>query len=487
MMNQLRDNAKIFLWIVIVAFLGTIIFAWGAQSMGGSSSTPDIIAQAAGEDIPYSEIGVLWRNRLQELTDKGIRVDSERERKEKLDLLDEIITRRLLLDYARELNISASDEEIVQSIRNISAFHDEEGNFSRERYYRMLQAQRISPKVLEQDQARSIILSKLNNRLYAMVKTTENELKNYYLKQSRKLKTEFVYFNYNDFKDEISISEDRISNYYSINRKDYEKPERVNASHILIIPDASPTSPTGLTEEGAQELAAEVLKKAKAGEDFGGLARQYSQDPGSKNNDGELGWFERGTMIKEFEDAAFSLKKGGISDVVKSQFGYHIIKVHDKEEGSRPTYEKVKGQIREELTKQEGLKLAEKKAETFLQNIEEGASFTKAAKEADVMSVITGFFDSDEEVDIIDASEFQNELFDLNINDFSDPIAGENGYYVFKILAEKPSKFNEEDFKEKENSLDEKLKNIKFRQIREDLTASLRAKADVKVFEENLF
>ena len=487
MMNQLRDNAKIFLWIVIVAFLGTIVFAWGAQSMGGGGSAPDIIAVVEGDEISYTQIGVMWRNRLQELTEKGIRVTSDVERKEKLKILDDVINRRLQLKYAQQLNMKASDEEVAESIRNISVFREENGSFSRERYYTILQSQRISPKAFEEDQARSIILAKLGNHLYSLIKNTENELKDYYLKRHRQLKTEFVYFNYLDFKDEISISNDRISNYYSINRKDYEKPERVNASHILIFADASPTSPTGLTEEGAEKLANEVLAKAKAGEDFAELAGQYSQDPGSKDSGGELGWFERGMMIREFEDAAFALKKGEVSDVIKSQFGYHIIKTHDKDEGFRPTFEKVKDQIREELIKQEGLKTAEQKAETFLYEINNGASFAEAAKNAGVMPVVTKFFGPEEELKNIESPDFQNKIFDLNTGDISQATPGQNGYYVFKIMDAKPAKFNESDFADKHTELDERLKNIKFQQIYEDLTTSLRAKADVRVIEDNLF
>lgn len=130
---------------------------------------------------------------------------------------------------------------------------------------------------------------------------------------------------------EISISEEEISNYFKENKSFLDQKEQVHARHILV---------------ETEDLAEEVKKKLESGEDFAELAKEYSTDEGSKESGGDLGYFPRGAMVAEFEERAFSLKIDEISEPVKSQFGYHIIKVEDKKEEKEATLEEHKDDIR---------------------------------------------------------------------------------------------------------------------------------------------
>src|SRR5262249_33653154 len=135
-----------------------------------------------------------------------------------------------------------------------------------------------------------------------------------------------------ELKSKIEVSDAQVAKFYSNNPAKFEQPEMVRAAHILIATKNLTTGADLTPEEKAakKKQIEDLLKRAKGGEDFGKLARQYSEDPGSKDNNGEYPPFPRGQMVPTFEAAAFALKKGEISPVVTTEYGYHIIKLLEK-------------------------------------------------------------------------------------------------------------------------------------------------------------
>ena len=145
----------------------------------------------------------------------------------------------------------------------------------------------------------------------------------------------------------VKVTDKDVEEYYKNHPKEFEKPETVKARHILI------GFKGDMTEDQKKELrkkADDVLKKAKGGDDFAQLASEYSDDPGSKTKGGELGYFPKGNMVPEFENAAFNLKPGVISDVIETPYGYHIIKVEDKKAAEMPAFDSIKEQVRVKAT-----------------------------------------------------------------------------------------------------------------------------------------
>lgn len=176
----------------------------------------------------------------------------------------------------------------------------------------------------------------------------------------------------------VVASDDEIKAAYNANPELYAKPESVRASHILITVPAD-ASPEQLT--AAKTKADTVYEKTVApGADFGKLAEEYSDDPGSKAEAGDLGDFERGMMVPEFENAAFTLKVGEISQPVKSEFGYHIIKVESHNEATKPSFETAKEAVREALLSQK----QEQAVEARIEQLKKSAKITYLVPELEV-------------------------------------------------------------------------------------------------------
>jgi peptidyl-prolyl cis-trans isomerase D len=463
----------------------TIVAVWGAKSVFlDSKSNPDTIAKVGKNEITYTVLGEAWNSRLQQLSDQGIKVSEEKSKEIKKDILNALIDRTLQLDYAKKLGISASDEEAAQSIASIQAFNDK-GVFQKERYIAYLNSQRIRPDDFENEQKDTIVLAKLRNMFYSGIKVTGDELRTYYAKRSRRVTAQYVSFNYKNFLNELKIDDEKMKDYYAVNKKNYEKPDRVRASHILIRADASPTSPTGRTDDAAKKFAQDILARIKSGESFETLAKKYSQDPGSAIKGGDLDYFARGQMVPEFESAAFSLKKGEVSDIVKTQFGYHIIKVTAKEAGFDPTFDKVRSKVLAEMQKDEGVKLMKEKAQALKDSIKDPSDFDKLYPSYHVSLESVSFSEGSKPAGISSA-DFVDTLLDMNKGDISQPIEGDNGYYVARISSETPSAFNEADFNKKYDTLEAKLKNIKFTQEHQDMLDKLKAEQKVEIFEKNL-
>ncbi len=144
----------------------------------------------------------------------------------------------------------------------------------------------------------------------------------------------------------VKITDDEIETYYKDHKEEFTNPESVKARHILLkIPEGADEKAWTETESKARD----IKKKLENGEDFAELAKKYSDDPGSKNKGGDLGFFTKGRMVPEFESAAFSLKPGELSDPVKTDFGYHLIEVQEKKAAGTKTLAEVQAQIRQTL------------------------------------------------------------------------------------------------------------------------------------------
>ncbi len=329
-------------------------------------------------------------------------------------VLNNMINRRILYMEAKKNGINVTDEEVKNTIINLPYFQ-ENGVFKKDLYLRVLQYNRITPEEFEDRVRYDLTISKFKNGIANSVLVTEEEIKKAFEYENKKVKLSYLKFPFEKFLDEvrftekdlksfysknkelfrvpekrdveyikldknfflnkIKISEKEIEEYYKKNIDKFKVPSKIKASHILI----KPKDDTIAAQMEALKRAKEIRAMAIKGGNFAELAKKYSMGPSAKNG-GELGWFKKGEMVPEFEKVAFSLKKGEISEPVKTRFGYHIIKVEDIKPGRTKKLKEVKKEIIKEIQREKVNKLIEDLQKKYSRDI----NLDKISKELNV-------------------------------------------------------------------------------------------------------
>jgi peptidyl-prolyl cis-trans isomerase D len=276
------------------------------------------------------------------------------------------------------------------------------------------------------------------------------------------------------------VTDQDLQAYYDQHRDEYRLPEQVKVSHILI--KTPLPGPGGKVDENAVETARkkaeDVLKQVKAGGDFAKLAQQNSDDPGSAKNGGDLGWIGRGRTVPEFEKAAFSLPKGQTSDLVKSTYGFHIIRVQDKQDAHVKLLAEVKPQIEVQVKEQKVARATEGAANALLgQARTEGLDKAAAAKGFHV--VTTDFFGRADALPGMEASpQFMDTVFNEQEKAPPDVAQVPQGYVVFALLSVRPPATP--TFEEIRSRLENEFKNERAGVLLQQKTQELSDRAKVE-------
>lgn len=247
-------------------------------------------------------------------------------------VLEMEIQREVLFQKGKELTIEVMDKDVVKIIDQLKSRHKSEEEFLKD-----FSKRGLSLEKLKKDIYRNLMISKVVQK---------------------------------EIRDKIKISDEQAMDFYKKNGNSFKDAESVHAAHILIKVDNKMSDED---KKAAKNKIEDILSKARAGEDFAELAKKYSEGP-SASRGGDLNYFTRGQMVKEFEGVAFNLKKGEISDAVKTQFGYHIIKAYDKKEGGgvRP-FAEVKNSILNFLKQSE----IQQKTKVYLEDIKKKADIKR--------------------------------------------------------------------------------------------------------------
>jgi len=337
LMNNIRQNTHIMLWILILAFVGLIVFEWGASfsfNFGQGKGQPKNLAKINGETVSPQHYFQLLQNQYDQARQQsgGQLTDQQRNQIQE-QLWNQLVNETLIQQAVKERHIVVTDQDIIRELRNnppdflksVEAFQTD-GKFDYQKYLNALNHPVGDEWVSIENYVRaSLPARKLESTILASVSVSENEIKQEYLKNNTRYTTEYLFFPTGSISDEeAKPSEQEIQTYYRQHLDEFQVPEK------RVIQYASfPKTPSHADTVAAHDLAMEVLNQAKAGSDFGELAREYSDGP-SASNGGDLGWFSRGQMVPAFEKAAFSTKKGRFAGPVLTQFGYHVIYVRDK-------------------------------------------------------------------------------------------------------------------------------------------------------------
>ncbi|MGC8916013.1 MAG: peptidyl-prolyl cis-trans isomerase [Thermoanaerobaculum sp.] len=438
-MRENLKNLKWILWFVVFIFVLLIFVDWGAGRLRGGGME-HVAARVGGIEI--SERAFIQEVRRTDQQFRTLYGQQYELLRSQLDLgqiaLANLINRALLVQQAERMKLAVSDREVADKILSYPAFRKEDGSFvGEELYARILAANQTTPEEFEAELREDLLIEKLQKllregivipdaevdrefrrrnenasfqllfvtaeRYFPTTQATEAEAKAYYeshkdqFTHGNQIKLRYLLVDPLRLRQTVPVDEARISDYYQTHLSEFGEPETVHARHILI-------RPQGEGEEAwkkAQERAQAILAKAKApGADFAALAKEYSEDPGSKESGGDLGWFERGRMVKEFEEAVFAMGEGEIKGPVRSQFGYHIIRL----EGKKPARQKSLAEVRDTIRFKLAEGLADAEASRRATALKEKITAQKLASEeqwkalADdvVSSNVTPFFSLDE-------------------------------------------------------------------------------------------
>ncbi|RPJ80409.1 MAG: hypothetical protein EHM13_12075, partial [Acidobacteria bacterium] len=301
----------------------------------------------------------------------------------------------------------------------------------------------------------------------------EKNKEQYRIGERRKVR--YVLVDVDAIRPTIAVPSRDVERSYNENIDTYSTPEQVRASHILLKTE-------GKDEAAVKAKAESALKEAKSGADFAGLAKKYSEDEASAAQGGDLDYFPRGRMVPEFDQVAFTLEPGAISDLVKSQYGFHISKVVDKKPASTRPVEEVRQQIVEQLQWERAQARASEQATTLEDEIREASGLDKAAATHSLKVQESAFFTRTEPVmDFGPSPELANQIFDLQEDQVTGAVRVPRGY-AFIALAGKEAprlpKLDEVKDKVREDIVRERTKEIA-RQKAEAVGAAAKTGADL--------
>jgi len=407
MLQTIRD--KFTGWIAIV-FIGLLALTL-VISFGNMEQTPlqdNVVITVNDEEITLFEFQEEFSNKLAEFQDLlGDEVPEVLEQTIKESAGEDLIIRRLLLDYLSNNGYRVSPEYVAELIRDNESFQVG-GVFIRENYEAILASQGVGVDQFENDLRLQLEINQLrrglietafmtnaeftqfielqmqersgqmliidSSRFMDQVNVDPSEVNDYYqnnldlFQSNEEIDVEYLEINIEDVAQQVQFSGDDIRDYYENNLDRFVSNEERKSSHILIAIDED------TTDEQAAELIKEIQSKLE-GETFEELAKQYSDDPGSAAQGGDLGWAETGLFVPEFESALFSMNVGDISEAVKTDFGYHLIRMDDIKPGQQQSFEDIEYELELEysrlLAEEELFELADQMADLTLQSYNE--------------------------------------------------------------------------------------------------------------------
>ncbi len=372
-----RDKAVRYLLGGLLGLVALSMVITLIPGYGSASRSPDqVVAEIGGDKITVRQVQM----QLQQMM-RNKSVPPEMVSLYVPQLIDQMISEEALAYQAQRMGFEVSDAETANTIRSLLSQLFPDGSFNKAVYERFLNEQGLTIPEFEENIRKAQLVTKLRNLALEGVVVSPKEVEQEYHRRNDKVKLDYVVFDPAKLKSQVKVTQQEEMDFFNKNRdrfklnekrsfdllladqaklaanitipdaelrRDYEAnkdnfrtPERVHARHILV-------STTGKSPDEVKKLEAkanDILKQVKAGGDFAELAKKNSDDPGSATKGGDLGWVVRGQMVKPFEEACFSLKPKEISNLVKTEYGFHIVQVLEKEDARVKPFDEVKEQI----------------------------------------------------------------------------------------------------------------------------------------------
>jgi peptidyl-prolyl cis-trans isomerase D len=415
-------------------------------------------------------------------------------------VVQEVITEHALEYEARQLGFQATDADVADTIRQMMPNLFPDGRFvGKEAYAGLLAQQDLSIPEFEADLKRQILVTRMRDVALEGTVVTQPEIEQEFRQQNQKVKIEYVKITGDKYRKDVQPTEEQMQNFFKNNASQYQIPEkrdlailiadqtkleqsvnptdaelqraydqgkdqfrtpdRVKVRHILLKTTDKPASEDPQIKAKAEDL----LKQIKAGANFAELAKKNSEDTGSAVNGGELpDWVTRGQTVPEFEQAAFSLNPGQTSGVIKTQYGYHILQVLQKEQARLRPFEEVKAELVTQLKKQRVNQLMEQASDRAQAELQKNPSDpAKVAREFNMDLVTANAFEPGQTVTAVGASkEFEESVSSLKQGEVSQPVAVGNKIVlavVTNVIPPRPATLDEVKDKVRTRMIDSRL------------------------------
>lgn len=486
MLQAIRDRVTGWIAWVIVGLIILTFALWGVDSYL-KEDVSTYAAKVDGVEISEATLGrAMQRQRVQMQRALGKEFDPSMidEKRLRSSVLDNLIQKQLLIEMANKTGIVVSDQLLAARIQSIPDLQVD-GAFSMERYESLLRQQGMTPIGFEMDLRLDLLSNQILNGIAGTLGVSDAELKRVYALQAQQRTVEYLRISADKLSNRIKLEEADVAAYFEAHKDEFREPEQVKLEYIELKRDGIATEipvdeaavhayyEQHITQYGTEERrrarhiliqveaaadetaqaaartkAEQALQRIRNGEDFGKVAGELSDDPGSAAQGGDLGFFTKGMMVPEFDAAVFSLPKGEVSDLVQSPFGFHIIEVTDIEPGKAKPLSEVHDQIVAELRAGQVEDLFLDRAEILANTSYENPGTLGVAAEALGLKVQeSGWISRDggEGIGVFPPAviaAFSEDVLDGGNN--SDPVEVQPGHLVvLRILDHKPARFQD--------------------------------------------
>ena len=473
MLDRMRRHRNWLKWSLALVVLAFILL-YIPEFIGGTNGANlnAAVASVDGNEITVDQFRRAYQRQMQQYRQAyGGNMDERLLKQLGIDqrIVQQLIEEEASLAEARRLGLGASDEEVRQRILAIPAFQDNGQFIGMDRYRQMLAMQEppVRENEFEESVRRSITLEKLQAVVTNWITVTNAEAEAEFKKRNEKAKFAVVSLPmdkyregvqasdeevsrwFEEHKDEYKVPEKRkvryalidvqglrervqvspqdIQRYYEDNEQQYKQPEQVRASHILLKTE-------GKDDAAVKKQAEDLAKKAKAGADFAELAKKFSEDDSNNSKGGDLDFFGRGAMVPEFDQVAFAMKPGEVSDVVKTQFGYHVIKLTEKREASQRPLAEVQPQIEDQIKWQRAQDQAQRISQDVAAQMKKPADFDTVAKPRGLTVGESSMFSREEPIAGLGMSPAVSQrAFEMQEGEVSDAIQTPQGFAFITV------------------------------------------------------
>lgn len=431
MLKTMREKTKLIIWITVIAFLVSLFFVFGDALR--KKVKEQGVARVGDEKVSVQEFNQIYQRILNNREIPETDYPEIQTAQIMQDAYQLVVENKILEEISNNSDVKVSDLEIISDIQSIPAFRGPNG-FDKNRYEQFLYNQGYTPKTFEQMYKEDLLMQRMKYLLLDFYSPTEQEVLYLFKVSNNKCIAEIINLNLEKFYDRVEYTDEDLKAFYNAHKQDYfvQKHLKVEYYYLPIIPSKE-------DEKEIRQRMEDILKRAKEGEDFAELARANSEGPSAENG-GDLGYIRKGQTVKAFEDAAFSLKNGEISGIVKTRFGFHIIKKEDEKKENGVEYVKCRHILLKiepsEYTKDQVHTLADELADDLrkvddFKDIKEDYP-TAQRKETDYFSSVSAPIPQ------------LREAFNLPEDEKVDlPIPMKNSFLVYKILDTKPEYYVE--------------------------------------------